>query len=224
MIIFYKTLSIEPVADKLADSLAEHLGKGLSALWLVPGGSGIEIASMAARNLRALNVDLSKLTVSLSDERYGPVGHPDSNWLQLQKAGFKLPGARLSPVLAGLSLEATAAAYSSFLEQALRLATYKLAFLGMGADGHIAGIKPGSPAVDSHKLAAGYEWEDFTRLTMTPLAIKRADEVVCWAAGSAKRGALESLDDELPLEVEPAQILKAVSSVTVYNDIRGEEI
>ena len=37
----------------------------------------------------------------LTDERYGPVGHPDSNWSQLLQKGFDLPQAKLVPVLTG---------------------------------------------------------------------------------------------------------------------------
>ena len=44
------------------------------------------------------------LVVALVDERYGPVGHPDSNWFKLEIAGFKIKGAKMIPILIGISL------------------------------------------------------------------------------------------------------------------------
>lgn len=219
---FRKIDSTYPAAAYVSAVIADKLSAGQSVLWLLPGGSAMAVATQAAELLADSASDLSKLYVSLSDERFGAPGHPDSNWQQLFEQGLKLPGARLQPVLLGDDLEQTIKHYSQTLASNFAKLDYKIALLGIGPDGHIAGIKPGSPAINSGELAAGYEWEDFTRLTMTPEAIERLDEVVCYATGEAKRAALENLDKDLPLGTEPAQILKAVPSATVYNDIKGD--
>jgi len=51
-------------------------------LWLVPGGSNIPIAVEAMDMIRKemSGLSLKYLTITLSDERYGSVGHKDSNW------------------------------------------------------------------------------------------------------------------------------------------------
>src|SRR5688572_30377315 len=99
IMIFYKVNSPEPAAKYFAKKIAGHLSKGRKILWLVTGGTNIKVAVSAGKLLK--NQDLTNLTISLTDERYGPVGHPDSNWHQLKQAGFDLPGATMIPVLQG---------------------------------------------------------------------------------------------------------------------------
>lgn len=218
---FIKCNSTEPPASYLAQIVCQKLAAGQRVLWLVPGGSAIQVATLVAELLVQSGQDLSVLSVTLSDERYGPPGHADSNWQQLTDAGFRLPGASLQPVLSGQDLVSTSVSYARLLADDFAHADYKIALLGIGPDGHIAGIKPGSPAVNDPRLAVGYSWTDFERLTITPAAIRHLDEVVCYATGEAKRTALDNLDKDLSLDVQPAQILKAVPQARVYNDIRG---
>ncbi|MBI2592462.1 6-phosphogluconolactonase [Candidatus Saccharibacteria bacterium] len=219
---FCKISSIEPVVAHLAITLDRHLAKDKRVLWLVTGGSSIPLAVEVASKLNRAN--LRNLIVTLSDERYGPIGHPDSNWQQLLDAGFNLPGAKLYPVLSGKDLEQTASDYCTIVEDALSQADFKLGFIGIGPDGHAGGIKPHSPAVNSAKLAVGYQSDDFIRLTLTPRAIARLDEVVSYALGEAKWPMLDRLAKHLPVSVLPAQCLKAVGKLTIYNDRRGDPV
>ncbi|MDF2461104.1 MAG: hypothetical protein K0S68_507 [Candidatus Saccharibacteria bacterium] len=220
MITFTKISSTDPVAKFIAAALTKRLSKGKRVLWLVCGGSSIAIAAEVSQLLKGQ--DLSKLAVTLTDERYGDVGHPDSNWRQLAEAGFELPGARLRPVLSGASLDATVANFADILEEELDRADYRLGFFGIGADGHTAGMLPGSPAVEADDLAAGYDAGNFIRLTMTIPAIEALDEAVVYAVGEAKWPVLDQLDEELDLDVQPAQALKEVETLTVFNDHKGE--
>ena len=168
-------------------------------------------------------VDLSNLTVTLTDERYGPVGHPDSNWWQMEEAGVTLPGAQRIPVLAGADRPATTSAFAAHLQAAFSQADYVLGFFGIGADGHTAGILPGSLAVHSEELAASYDAGNYERITMTPKAVTRLDEAVVYAVGKAKWPVFDDLSKgDLPLDVQPAQILKQVPECTVFNDYKGE--
>jgi len=220
---FYKISSIEPVVDYLFQNINERLESRQKVLWLVAGGSAIKVAAKVAKRLQTAK-NLDHLIVSLTDERYGPIDHPDSNWLQLKQAGFDLPGAKLQLVLDGKSLEETAERYSQLLADDFKTSDYRLGFIGVGPDSHIAGIKPHSPAVDSDQMAEGYKWEDFERLTMTAKAIVMLDEVVSYMMGEAKHGVIKQLDQELTLQDQPAQILKKVKEVTIFNDFKGEEL
>src|SRR5436309_2231321 len=132
--LFTKISSPAPVADYLAAQLTQLLTAGKHVLWLVAGGSAIEIAVLAGQRLQG--TALANLTVTLTDERFGPPGHPNSNWQQLVEAGLALPGARLTPVLNGQTQAATAAAWEAALTEALANADYTLALLGIGPDGH----------------------------------------------------------------------------------------
>ncbi len=217
--VFYKIAGIEPVAEFLAERLKDGLQKG-SVLWLVPGGSAIAVAAAASQQLSGQ--DLSGLSVTLTDERYGPLDHLDSNWRQLREAGFRLPGANLVPVLAGEDRDFTTQQFAENLDRLLNSADYTLGFFGVGPDGHTAGILPGSPAVSSDEWAASYDAGNFERITITPKAIKRLNEVVVYGVGEPKWPIFDQLETEQPLDKQPAQALKTVAKLTIFNDYKGE--
>ncbi len=219
-ITFRKVASPEPVIAYLTQTIKEQLAAGKRVLWLVPGGSSIAAAAEVSKRLSGM--PLENLTVTLTDERYGEVGHPDSNWKQLADAGFSLPGATLRPVLTGKDLPATIAEWAVALGQALQAADYALGFFGIGPDGHIAGVLPDSPAVTEVALAAGYDGGAFQRITATPPAIVQLDEAVAFATGEAKWPVFDQLDTDLPLDQQPAQILRQTPKATLFNDHKGE--
>jgi 6-phosphogluconolactonase/glucosamine-6-phosphate isomerase/deaminase len=219
-IVFKKVSSIDPVADFIAGRLIQHLEEGKRVLWLVPGGSSIVIAAAVSQHLKGK--PLGKLAVTLTDERYGEINHPDSNWRQLDEAGFELPGASLRPVLQGLDLDSTVGSFAETLKEEFNRADYRLGFFGIGPDGHTAGILPGSPAVRSGVLTAGYDAGNFRRLTMTPPAIDQLDEAVVYAVGEAKWPVIDALATSIEWDVQPAQALKQVPRLTVFNDHLGE--
>src|ERR1044072_2234058 len=146
----------EPDANKAAWQLSERLNRELAdgkhVLWLVCCGSSIALETDVMRRVPA---DLQQLlTVALTDERYGNVDHPDSNWRQLHEAGFEPGKAKIIPTLVpNLSLAETVEAYQQAIEPALENAEITIATFGIGADGHIAGALPHSPAVSSNELA-----------------------------------------------------------------------
>jgi 6-phosphogluconolactonase/glucosamine-6-phosphate isomerase/deaminase len=221
-ISYIKINSQQDVADYLFEALAARLAKGQSVLWLVAGGSSIDIAVKVAKNLQGYP-GVERLTVSLTDERYGEDNHPDSNWKQLFDRGFALPGARLLPVLCGLDFNATAVHYSKLLTKEVNRDDFSVAFAGMGPDGHIFGIKPGSPAISSPDDVVAYEWDDYRRLTPTINLISKLDEVVIYATGQSKHAQLDDLEKDLTAIAQPAQLLKLLPKVTIFNDYKGVE-
>lgn len=215
-LVFKKLTDIDQIADAISVLLRQHLDACKKVLWLIPGGSAIAVVIKVADRLEGQ--DLSNLSVTLTDERYGDVGHADSNWQQLNDLGFKLERAKLYPVLVGEDREQTTKEFAETLKKLLAENNYKLGFFGIGPDGHTAGILPGSPAVTARAFAASYEAPNFERITMTPPAIAKLDEVVVYAMGEAKWPIFEQLQTELPLDEQPAQALKQVARVTIYND------
>lgn len=217
---FKKVTNSQPVVEYLVKILKEKLTGGQKVLWLVPGGSAIGVAAEVSQQLRGIN--LTNLIVTLTDERYGPVGHPDSNWQQLHDADFHLPGATMVPVLHGHTPEETTTEFARHLQEYCQGAAYCIGFFGIGPDGHTAGVLPGSPAVTANEWAEYYVVPAFQRITMTPPAIAALSEAVVYAMGDAKLEALNNLQQELSVEVQPAQILKKVPKLTVFNDQIGE--
>lgn len=215
--------TMEEGIDPLLNRLVEELEAGKKVLWLIPGGSNIPLS---VKTMRQIPEDLTKnLTIYLTDERYVDVGHPDSNSKQLDDAGFDHKQARVTWVLSeGLSLEETSEQYALSIGAAFEAAETVIAQMGMGADGHICGILPGTPAVASGALVVGYQTETFTRITLTPKALKQyVGAAYVYAFGEGKKEALSNLLIELPVTEQPAQVLKSLPEAYVYNDqLEGE--
>lgn len=212
------------IAD-LTARLTQELASGKQVLWLTCGGSNIPAAVQIMASIPA---DVSQnLRVSLSDERFGEPDHADSNWQQLMAAGFDLKQGQGLPVLqAGNSLEQAVAYYSNLVETAMQGGTVVIAQLGIGADGHIAGILPDTPAsAEQSALVVGYESPPLTRLTLTFPALRKIHAAYAFAFGAPKKVALHSLQTEdLSPDILPAQILKELPEAYLYSDQVGEHI
>lgn len=202
----------------LAEALTAALESHSRVIWLVPGGSNIDISVAAAQ---LIDDELTrKLVVMQTDERFVAVDSDDCNWRQLALAGFDTKYATTYPILvAGESRDETVARYSETVLREFIAADYIIGQFGVGADGHIAGIKPGSSASISDALVVGYQAEDFNRVTLTFPALQQLDQAEAFAFGDAKRPVLEQLLGEIPsLSEFPAGILRVTPISTVYND------
>jgi len=205
----------------LTERLIRALRTGKKVLWLVPGGSNIQTAVEIMRDIPEGITE--RLTVALTDERFGPVGHADSNWKQLEDAGFDAKQATTIPILIGLDdLHATVAAYTTTLQSLIARHHLIIGLFGMGPDGHIAGILPQSPAASAEGLVAGYHTEQFMRITSTFEAIRHCTAAYVLAAGEAKKEALENLQKDLSPYDQPAQILKQLPESYIFNDVIGD--
>lgn len=210
-------------SNALAGELVNALAENKKVLWLVSGGSNIlatkEIMDRIAPELTA------QLTIAPIDERYGPVGHADSNWQQLLSGGFDPKAARTLPVLEpDLDLEATRLHFTQIITPALQNSDFVIALLGIGPDGHTAGILPNSPACrETDAYVSAYESSPYTRITLTFPALQRIHKAYVFAFGEAKLPTLQQLQSEdVDLATQPAQILKALPDVYIYNDQIGE--
>src|SRR5690349_20024006 len=171
------------VAKRLTTLLAEQ-----EVAWFVSGGSNIGLEVETMWQLGLSSIDLSRLSVLLVDERFGPVGHAASNWQHLRDAGFIIDGPQYIEPFTPLqeTLEAAVTRYESIVASILDGKHYGFVHLGMGPDGHISGILPGSPAINAQSLVYGYEQAPYQRLTTTFSALRRLDEAVLVAYGEEK--------------------------------------
>jgi len=223
---FRRVSSPGQVGQQLASTLTRHLQAGERVVWFLTGGAGIAVAVAASQALTGTS--LKNLTVSLSDERFGPVGHADSNWFQLEQAGFHLPGAQLEPVLINKDLEATVEHYDQLLRKCLEAADFAIGLFGIGPDGHIASLFPGFPQL--HETQAFATSVDNSpkpppiRVTMTVPAIEKLDEAVVYTLGEAKWPQVDKLATDVSIDEQPAQILKRIPKLTVYNDHKGDSL
>lgn len=204
-------------AQYLAEKILAKLKNGKKVLWFITGGSSIPVQILAG-NIIAKHPH-QNLTVTLSDERFGEVGHKDSNWQKTMDGGFNLPQAKLIPVLTGDTRDNTVAHWNTALKEELASADYKIGLIGIGPDGHVSGILPRTEAVEAQEMAHGYTTDNFERITTTPTAITKLDEVATFIQGEAKWPVVKDLDEkEIALSDQPAQILKQVPEFTIFTD------
>lgn len=213
---------------RIAATIANELLQNKKVLWMVCGGSNI------VTQVKVMNVLLSEATDYLHnldilpmDERFGASGHADSNYLQMQTAGFIPGAASWTDILArDQPLDSTVAYYEECVKTAFAHADFVVGTFGMGADGHTAGVLPHSPALSSDNVAVvGYNAPGFIRMTITPQWLTRCDMSYVLAYGPEKVTALHNLQaHSLPLEEMPAGLHYDIPSATIYNDSIGEEV
>jgi len=213
------TTTTQPVIDYLSATLIDHLMRGERVLWLISGGSNIAVAVEIAKTLKEIPPEL--LFISLTDERFGAVGHINENWQQLIDAGFSVENAITYRPLIGQSRRETTEAFDTWLGTQFGQADFSIGLFGVGTDGHTAGIKPRSVSTTVDGWATAYTGEDFERITITLDAIKRLDEAVAQMIGSDKsQVALDLLHADIALSEQPAQVLKLVKKCTLFTDYK----
>ena len=210
----FVNIAAAPLVSKLKGSLA--IGQ---TLWLIPGGSNIPLA---VEVMRRLDDSLTQnLTIALTDERFVPKGHPDSNWQQLLDNGFDPKKARTIEVLQDdKSIEDCTSRYDQLLTEALEDNDATIGQFGMGEDGHIAGILPHSVAAsETTSTVIGYNAGEFNRITVSFNGIRKLQTAFLIAFGTNKYEQLDKLiHQNLPLSVQPAQVIKQVNVSYIYND------
>jgi 6-phosphogluconolactonase/glucosamine-6-phosphate isomerase/deaminase len=219
----YSTTS-QDVIDYLSHAIQSHLNNNESVLWLLSGGSAIDTAITVARILAENEQnDLSRLSISLVDERYGVLGHPNENWSQLLEKGFSLPGADLHRPLIGLEQSVTNESYGSWLQEHITEVDFSIGLFGIGADGHTAGIKPHTTATQAKGWSFAYSGPDFERITMTFDAIRALDQAVAQVMGVDKFAMIKSLlGSDTSLDDQPAQVLKEVKESILFTDYKED--
>ncbi len=181
-----------PDSVGLADEAAAAIGARLSAALAARGRAGLVATGgrspgLVYDRLSRLDIDWSHVAVTLSDERQVDAQSPNSNARLLRERLFQGPAAqaRFLPL-------------SDYAEPALRrLLPFDAVMLGMGEDGHVASLIPGSPVLaqamdpNGHVLLAespeGYGSPPVARITLTLAALLQSRAIFLLIAGEAKR-------------------------------------
>lgn len=211
--------NVEGATRAIARGLDRALQNKLKVLWLLSGGSNIEIEAQALGALRYATA--KNLTISMIDERFVPLSSAQSNWRALLEAGLDGHNARLEPPIIdwSLSLSEAAADWAARLKKAMADADVVFGQFGIGSDGHTAGILPGTAGAQEGKaLVVGYRGKDHERLTTTPAVFRRLDLAVVVAMGESKKPVLERMQTDVSAEEQPAQLLLQAKELIIYTD------
>jgi 6-phosphogluconolactonase len=145
-------------------------------------------------------IEWQHVHVFWSDERCVPPDHLDSNYGMAQRA--LLSRVTIPPTnVHRLQGELDPAQAAQFYEDELRSVfgtqpCFDLILLGMGADAHTASLFPGTSALHERQrwvVATYVKKLQANRLTLTPLIINAAANVIFLIAGSDKAAALYSV-------------------------------
>ena len=205
------------IVSEVTKQIVDELGQSGRGLWMLSGGSCINIEAAVSRQLP----NLPNLTVMLLDERFGEVGHTDSNWKQLQDSGFAFDKFNAVPTLKDdLTPEATTLSVQQELTNALKTSNYTMAILGMGLDGHIAGLLPGSSALASQHSVDWYVATPLTRITITPIVFSSIDFAVVYTEGREKLRLLESIQEDQETKPLPINLVRKCRHFEIVNVIR----
>jgi 6-phosphogluconolactonase len=197
------------VAARLVTRIVDiQTASGSASVVLTGGRTGIAVLRQLASTQAAAAVDWRRLDVYWGDERFLPSGHPDRNETQAREALLDHVGVdpdRVYPMGAsdgpwGDDPDAAAHAYEDLLLHQRRpedrgpAPSFDICCLGVGEEGHVASVFPGSPTVyETERAAVGVRGSPKpppTRITLTLPAIRCAAEVWLIVSGSAKAAAV----------------------------------
>ena len=181
-------VSGDDLADAAAQAIAQQLSEGLSdrgRASLV--GTGGRSPGPVYDRLSRAELDWAHVAVTLSDERQVDADSPNANARLLRERLF------VGPAAAAQFLPLT-----DYAEPALKkLMPFDAVMLGMGEDGHIASLIPGSPVMalamdpDGPLVTAespqGFGSPPLARITLTLSALLQSRAIFLLIAGEAKR-------------------------------------
>jgi 6-phosphogluconolactonase len=185
-------------ANAAADALVAQLTPAGPKRLMVTGGRG---PGPVYDRLAQVDLDWSRVTVTLSDDRFVGAGAPESNERLIRERLLKGQAAEATLVpLRGDA--ATPAAAAQAIEPAIRaLIPFDATLLGMGDDGHIASLFPSTPDLaaaldpDGERFAIGVEVPGLApylpRISLTGRALFASKLIVLLTGGEGKRALIE---------------------------------
>ncbi len=213
------TRALDLVVEGLCTGVAR---RGEAHLALTGGSSASALFALLHADPRAGRVDWPRVHVWQGDERFVPLDHPDRNWagaLREWLAAGGGPGALLHPVPVDEAIDGghdaawAAARYAEELEAQLPqregVPAFDVLLLGMGGDGHILSVFPGSAPVTEERVpvlpvaAPTHIEPHLPRVTLSPFLLRGARAIVVMVPGAAKA---TTVRDVLTSPSEPVRL------------------
>jgi 6-phosphogluconolactonase len=222
-------LDIVPDGSALALAAAERFARavelavserGHAFVALSGGTTPKQMGSILEREPYRSRIPWDRVDVFWGDERWVPLGSPESNAGEARRGFLDLlpiPPGNVHPWdTAAESPQEAAAAYEALLREVfiepIGIPRFDLVLLGMGDDGHTASLFPNTGALvpDGRLALANYVPKmDTMRLTLTAPVLNAGREILFLVAGPGKANTLEAVLDgpELPARF-PAQLIR----------------
>lgn len=214
-----KQLLAKAAAEHAVATLNAAIATKGSAIWVLAGGSTPMQAYQYITEHLIGDLDWSKVTFLIGDERSGPLDGPDNNWHAIHQAFLHhIPKTSQHRPATDQPTNQAAGDYATQITALLQQpnTTFDLVWLGMGPDGHTLSLFPGHendltanslviPIYNSPKPPS-------ERISLTLVALAHATTTVILAAGNDKADAVQQAqqsDCSLPI-AQAARITNAL--------------
>lgn len=225
----------------LTHLVTQELHKGRRVLLFLSGGSAVQLYKKLGESLLRNEIDSSYIAFAQVDERFQPEDKNDVNAVSIERTGLwevcKKKNIPYYLISQEGTLEDSARQYNETVSKLLTEYPYRLAILGIGEDGHTAGLLPFHERYWNKKpMVVGYtvkERQNNTavsfcqrfrfkkRVTLTPKALKLNFALVV-ASGEKKRWAIENAfkkENKNSIDIYPAALLQKIQKVDLFTDI-----
>lgn len=184
------------VAARIAGLVVAQLARDGEANFVVGGGS---TPGDCFEYLSGYELEWAKIQVALSDERWVPNDHSDSNERLVRNTMLKdaaSAGSILSIYEAGLSVEERCDALQAYKPEK----GFACAMVGMGTDGHFASLFPDADCLEtgldlsneSFYMPVRTAASPHPRISMTLSALLESDEILLFFFGEEKLAVYEN--------------------------------
>ncbi|MFC3850822.1 6-phosphogluconolactonase [Corynebacterium hansenii] len=219
---------IEAARTRFVDVVCAAQGDdGMARIAVTGGGAGIGLLAALAEDSGA--IDWTRVMVFFGDERFVPEESPDRNVGQARKALFDhvdIPGSYIFPIApsGGAYLEDPVCAADAYADILAMHAPdgFDLHLLGMGPEGHVNSLFPGTPAIAETERTV-VEVRDCpkpppTRVSLTLPAINASERVWLLVSGEAKAEAVKAIADGADPADWPAAGVRGTAETIVFVD------
>ena len=196
------------LAERAAEVIAEHAREAVAArgefYLALSGGSTprLMLAALAERD----DMPWRATDVFQVDERVAPDGHAERNASMLQEVLLDRvkPGGFYPMPVTEPDVDDAVDRYVATMESVCGVPpVFDVIHLGLGADGHMASLVPGDPALDvaDRDVVMTGEYQGRRRMTLTRPVLERARALLWVIAGESKQSVLQQLllgDDSIP--------------------------
>jgi 6-phosphogluconolactonase/glucosamine-6-phosphate isomerase/deaminase len=228
MPIKYTQINNNELFDTVIKRLIEKINnyKARSLIFL-SGGSVVGLYPLLGQAIEEGKIDRKKICFAQVDERYRPDNIEEVNAEAIEKTGLwkvcTKYGIPFHLISQELSFSQSVKAYDETVGNLFTLYQNRIAILGMGEDGHTAGLLPGyRKEWDEKQFVVGYKNDGLypLRISITPFAIKQLSEGIVIALGDKKKEIINKLNSTEIKDINqyPVTLLDTIQNSKIYTD------